>query len=347
MINYGIIGTGNIARIHAEIIQNIPDVCLFGAHDIVDNNLEKFCLEFNTTPFKDIHTMLAKVDVVVICSPNFCHVEHIVKSLDYNCDVICEKPLTINLAESNIIRAYNNTQNIKSINLNYRNLAVVKKIIELINDNKIGEIISINMAFLKNSAYRRKTFTWRDDGSSKLSSGALGDLGVHLLDLATYITDSSVKVETIKTKMMTKVKQKGDSIVQVDDHSETFFITSNGQYIHIETSKACDEDLCGFYISISGTNGEIKFSSKNGGVVTLNNNDIQEIIQLDDRTYIDPENEFYGWKDSFYYTHLNLLEAIKNRKETSISTFEDGLKAQEVLEHCINSHQQKQYIQLK
>ena len=203
---------------------------------------------------------------------------------------------------------------------------------DLIDDNKIGEIISIHMAFLKNSAYRRKTFTWRDDGRSKLSSGALGDLGVHLLDLATYITNSTVKVETIKTKMMTKVKQKS---------------TNKGQYIHIETSKACDENLCGFYISISGRNGEIKFSSKNGGVITVHNDAIQEIIQLDDRKYIDPENEFYGWKDSFYYTHIKLLEAIKNRKETSISTFEDGLKAQEILEHCINSHQQKQHIKFK
>ncbi|EIQ0342061.1 Gfo/Idh/MocA family oxidoreductase [Staphylococcus pseudintermedius] len=347
MIKYGIIGTGGIAKIHAEIINDIPNVCLLGAHDIVDDNLEKFCLEFNTTPFKDIHSMLEKVDIAVICSPNFCHVDHIVKSLDNNCDVLCEKPLTSSLSESNIIRHYNKLQNIKSINLNYRNLTVVKKIMELINDDKIGEIISIHMAFLKNSAYRRKTFTWRDDGSSKLSSGALGDLGVHLLDLATYITDSNVKVETIKTKMMTKVKQKSDSIVQVDDHSETFFMTSNGQYIHIETSKACAEDLCGFYISITGRNGEIKFSSKNDGVVTVNNNDIQEIVQLDDRMYIDPENEFYGWKDSFYHSHIKLLGAIKNRKETSISTFEDGLKAQEVLEHCINSYQQKQYIEFR
>ncbi|MEJ7442865.1 Gfo/Idh/MocA family oxidoreductase, partial [Staphylococcus warneri] len=112
-------------------------------------------------------------------------------------------------------------------------------------------------------------------------------------------------------------------------------------YIHIETSKACDEDLCGFYITITGRSGEIKFSSKNEGVVTVSNNDIQEIVQLDDRIYIDPENEFYGWKDSFYYSHIKLLEAIKNRKETAISTFEDGLKAQVVLEHCINSYQQK------
>ncbi|PNY97940.1 gfo/Idh/MocA family oxidoreductase, partial [Staphylococcus muscae] len=48
MIKYGIIGTGGIAKIHAEIINDIPNVCLFGAHDIVDDNLEKFCLEFNT-----------------------------------------------------------------------------------------------------------------------------------------------------------------------------------------------------------------------------------------------------------------------------------------------------------
>ncbi|BAS46925.1 NTD biosynthesis operon oxidoreductase NtdC [Staphylococcus schleiferi] len=348
MIKYGIIGTGGIAKVHAEIINNLSGVCLYGAHDIVDSNLEKFCLDFNTTAYRDIHDMLSKVDTVIICSPNFCHVDHIVKSLDYNCDVLCEKPLTVNLTESNIIRSYNNkTNNIKSINLNYRNLAVIKRIITLIENDKIGEIISIHMSFLKNSVYRRKNFTWRDDGTSKLSSGALGDLGVHLLDLATYITNSQVKVETIKTKMMTKVKHKGNNLVQVDDHSETFFITNHGQHIHIETSKACEKELCGFHINISGYNGKIKFSSKKGGVIIVSNNNVQEIIPLEDRIYIDPENEFYGWKDSFYYTHLNLLEAIKNKKETSISTFEDGLRAQEVLEHCINSHKQKQYIKQK
>ncbi len=46
MIKYGIIGTGGIAKVHAEIINNLSGVCLYGAHDIVDSNLEKFCLDF-------------------------------------------------------------------------------------------------------------------------------------------------------------------------------------------------------------------------------------------------------------------------------------------------------------
>lgn len=40
MINYGIIGTGGIAKIHAEIIKDLPNAYLFGAHDIVEDNLE-------------------------------------------------------------------------------------------------------------------------------------------------------------------------------------------------------------------------------------------------------------------------------------------------------------------
>lgn len=56
------------------------------------------------------------------------------------------------------------------------------------------------MSFLKNSALKRKQFTWRDDCSSKLSSGALGDLGIHLLDLSLYLTESNVEFETVKTK---------------------------------------------------------------------------------------------------------------------------------------------------
>lgn len=348
MIKYGIVGTGSIAKIHAEIINDIPDVCLYGAHDIIDTNLESFCSEFKTNPFKDIHAMLSEIDVAIICSPNFCHIEHIIKALNHQCHILCEKPLTINLSESKLLHAcLYDKKAVKSINLNYRNLIVIQQIIELIENNEIGEIISIHMSSLKNSAYRRKFFTWRDDGASKLSSGALGDLGVHLLDLVTHITKSNVKVETIKTKMMTKVKEKDENIVQVDDHSETFFLTNRGQHIHIETSNACDDSQCGFHISISGYDGEIKFSSTTGNMIILFNDNGQQVIELANRKYIDPENEFYGWKDSFYNTHLNLLSAIQNQEYSHISTFSDGLNAQEILEYCINNNKNKNYGYLK
>ena len=337
MIKYGIVGTGGIARIHAELINDIPNIDLFGAHDINDESLNCFCGNYGTEPFRDLHTLLSKIDVAVICSPNFCHMEHIVKSLVYNCDVLCEKPLTTSIAETNLLESFKNSKNIKAINLNYRNLLVVKKIKELIENNQIGEIISLKMSFLKNSALKRKQFTWRDDCSSKLSSGALGDLGIHLLDLSLYLTESNVEFETVKTKMMTKVSKKSDKKVLVDDHSETFYLMDNGTYINIETSKATRKEMCGLYIKITGTNGEIYFSSKKGKEINVDNGE-NKTIKLEERLYEDPPNEFFGWKDSFYHTHLKLLNAIKKRDNTDITTFEDGLCAQEILEYCIENY---------
>ncbi|MBF7025318.1 Gfo/Idh/MocA family protein [Staphylococcus kloosii] len=338
MIKYGIIGTGGIARTHADISNNLSEVNLYGAYDIDYRNLENFCSKYNTNSFKDINKLLAEIDVAIICSPNFCHVEHIIKSLENNCDVLCEKPLTISLEEANILKNYKEKNfNIKAINLNYRNLTVVKKITELLEENRIGEIISVQMSFLKNSAIKRKYFTWRDNGKSNLSSGALGDLGIHLLDLSTFITKSHVKNETIKTKMMTKVKIKGESEVQVDDHSETFYMTNSGKHIHIETSKVSDESICGFYINIIGCNGELKYSSRKSNLITIDTGTRKD-IDLKGRKYKDPQSEFYGWKDSFYFTHKNLLKAIKERNNDLIPSFQDGLRAQELLEYCTRNH---------
>lgn len=137
--------------------------------------------------------------------------------------------------------------------------------------------------------------------------------------------------------MMTKVSKKSDKKVLVDDHSETFYLMDNGAYINIETSKATRKEMCGLYIKITGTNGEIYFSSKKGKEINVDNGE-NKTIKLEERLYEDPPNEFFGWKDSFYHTHLKLLNAVKKRDNTDSTTFEDGLCAQEILEYCIENY---------
>ena len=76
-----------------------------------------------------------------------------------------------------------NTNLVASMGFNYRYLSYVKALKQLIQNEELGEIVVIRLHFKKNSAFRRTSFTWRDDFQSNRTSGALGDLGIHLIDL--------------------------------------------------------------------------------------------------------------------------------------------------------------------
>ncbi|MCF7450760.1 hypothetical protein L3W91_18215, partial [Escherichia coli] len=64
---------------------------------------------------------------------------------------------------------------------------------------KLGELHFFSAEFNKNSALTRHHLTWRDSAQQSKSSGALGDLSCHLLDLFCFIGESPVVVHGIKT----------------------------------------------------------------------------------------------------------------------------------------------------
>ncbi|KEJ81903.1 hypothetical protein EAOG_00010 [Escherichia coli R527] len=72
-------------------------------------------------------------------------------------------------------------------------------IMRLRNEKKLGELHFFSAEFNKNSALTRHHLTWRDSAQQSKSSGALGDLSCHLLDLFCFIGESPVVVHGIKT----------------------------------------------------------------------------------------------------------------------------------------------------
>ncbi|MCT9872623.1 Gfo/Idh/MocA family oxidoreductase, partial [Paenarthrobacter aurescens] len=74
-----------------------------------------------------------------------------------------------------------------SMGFNYRYLSFVNILKNLIANGELGRILTVRTHIKKNSALRRKTFSWRDGGESLRTSGALGDLGIHLIDMLWYL----------------------------------------------------------------------------------------------------------------------------------------------------------------
>lgn len=88
-----IIGVGNIGRLHLRLIEEL-------GHELVaicDSDEEKLKLFSDKKTYVDYVKMLneVEIDVVHICTPHYLHADMIIKALDNQINVLCEKPLCI------------------------------------------------------------------------------------------------------------------------------------------------------------------------------------------------------------------------------------------------------------
>ena len=119
----------------------------------------------------------------------------------------------------------------------------------------------IRLHFKKNSAFRRTSFTWRDDFQSNRTSGALGDLGIHLIDLLWFylrVILERIPFELKSKQMLRKRKQTSF----VDDYAEVYGQLENKVFVNITTSKSSFPDDCGFSIEVIGTKKNISILLK-------------------------------------------------------------------------------------
>lgn len=98
---------------------------------------------------------------------------------------VCEKPLSTDLNSARYLQEIAPKGSI--VSFNYRYNPVIDMIMRLRNEKKLGELHFFSAEFNKNSALTRHHLTWRDSAQQSKSSGALGDLSCHLLDLFCFI----------------------------------------------------------------------------------------------------------------------------------------------------------------
>lgn len=138
----GILGTGNMGKMHANIFKQIPEVVISG---ICGRNITKTC-EFaktiNTKPYADCQELLndKNIDIVDVCLPVDLHSEWVIKALEAGKDVICEIPLCYTVEEMEKMRlvAQKNEKRVM-VALYNRFQSQYKYIHEYIKSGKIGK----------------------------------------------------------------------------------------------------------------------------------------------------------------------------------------------------------------
>lgn len=338
-MNIGIIGAGGIAKAHCRALSTITNCKLVGVYDINQEKAQELVEEYGGQAFKSYEELIVKVDGLIIASPNFCHKEHTLQALLKNKHVLCEKPMAISLEEAEyMMKVAKNTNTVAAMGFNYRYLSYVTALKKLIHNEELGEIVVVRLHFKKNSALRRKTFTWRDNLQSNKTSGALGDLGIHLIDLLWFLFESDFREDTVRTKINTNVTEKEGQKVFVDDYSEVYGQLKNKVFVNIITSKSSLLEDCGFSIEVIGTKKEYKYHSREPHKYIISDGLKKEEIFLPLSLLADPENEIFEWADSFRNEIITWSNAAAGITNKQMATFKDGYRSQLILDLFFNKN---------
>lgn len=141
-----------------------------------------------TYPASEFDRMIReeKPDTVIVCTMDSTHHEYIVRSLDHGCDVICEKPMTVDEEKCRqIMEAVKRTGKNVRITFNFRWSPGASKVREILQSGRIGEVKHVQMEYLLNTRHGADYFR-RWHATKACSGGLLVHKSTHHFDLVNW-----------------------------------------------------------------------------------------------------------------------------------------------------------------
>jgi predicted dehydrogenase len=145
-----------------------------------------------TYPTSDFLLMIKETrpDVVIVCTTDATHHEYIIAALEAGCDVITEKPMTTDETKcAAILEAVERTGHKVRVAFNYRWAPGPTKVRELLQNNIIGRIHSVNLEYQLNTSHGADYFR-RWHSHKENSGGLLVHKSTHHFDLVNWWLNS-------------------------------------------------------------------------------------------------------------------------------------------------------------
>jgi len=187
-----LIGAGIAGCAHLKAICGRKNVRLVGIVDPAPASAWKLGGAGREAPhFTTIEALLGEVrpDIVSICTPTRDHAELAMAALRSDAHVVCEKPMAMNLQEARQMeQARAAAGRLGLMNFSHRNVAAFRFARQLIQDGAMGRVTRIHISYLQSHLRAAGgRWTWRNDAATA-GYGAMGDLGVHMIDAARFVT---------------------------------------------------------------------------------------------------------------------------------------------------------------
>ncbi len=202
------------------------------------------------------------VDVVDICSPNPYHFEVAKAAILAGKHVLCEKPLTVTAAEARELATLADQRGvICGTVFNNRFLAPVMRARQLIDEGRLGRILSFDFSYKHNSCIDPdRRVGWKQ--TAEAGGGTWYDLGPHVVDLCHYLCGELAFVLG-RSQIAFPTHLKADGTVWETNADEAFYViggTESGAMGTITVSKLTQGANDELTFSVNGERGSLSFS---------------------------------------------------------------------------------------
>lgn len=366
-LGIGLIGYAFMGKAHSHAWRNAPSFfelplaprlrVLAGRHSEAARAVaDKFGWEHVET---DWRALVARddVDVVDVCTPGDTHAEIAVAALEAGKHVLCEKPLANSVAEAEAMADAATTARARGVRsmvgFTYRRVPAIKLARSLVADGQLGQVRHVRAQYLQDWLIDpQMPLSWRLD-KTRAGSGALGDIGAHIIDLTQYITGE--RIVGVSAMLETFVKERpvaasfagldgtageGTGPVTVDDAAIFLGRFSGGALATFEATRFATGRKNAIRIEINGSDGSLAFDFEDMNVLhLLQNSDGSEagfrriLVTEPEHPYIAawwPPGHVLGYEHGFTHQAVDFVTAIADGLDPEPS-FADGLNVQRVL----------------
>jgi len=274
IVRLAVIGTGGMANWHAENFLKNPACRIVAACDVDAARVKAFA-EKHKIPqtFTSAEELLAgaEFDAVTIVTPDAFHAPVALLCLKAGKHVLCEKPLALNYADAKkMTDAAKRAGLVNMVNFSYRDWPCIQAAAAAICRGEIGEIRHVEASYLQAWLASKVWGDWRKNpawlwrcSSSHGSKGALGDVGVHIVDYATFPCGP---LKEVYCRMRAFPKAPGDRIgdykLDANDSAVLNVEFANGALGTIHTSRWVAGHANRLALKIAGTKGTISMDSE-------------------------------------------------------------------------------------
>ena len=213
-----------------------------------------------------------RIDFVSVATPNHTHFEIAKAAVDAGFNVICDKPMTFDLAQAEeLATAVDNSNVVFAVSHNYTGYPLVRQAREMILNGELGEIQAIRSNYIQGWLRTRleqeeqKQAAWRTDPSKSGAAGCFGDIATHAYNLGRYMT--GLLPEQISCHLRTFEEGR-----LLDDYGTAVIQFENGGLGTVTASQISHGRENDLFIEIDGTKGALQWQQENPNEMIVRQN---------------------------------------------------------------------------
>ncbi|WP_234983279.1 Gfo/Idh/MocA family protein [Demequina sp. NBRC 110053] len=309
---------------------------------------------------EDFEAVLARddIDVIDIVTPGHLHHDMAIAALAAGKHVLCEKPLANTVDEARAMAeaaASAPGGALAMVGFTYRRVPAASFARDLVARGAVGTVRQVRAQYLQDwLADPEAPLTWRMD-KAKAGSGALGDIGAHAIDMAQFITGSSISDVSGVLETFVKdrpVLQDGHGLsgtagaergpVTVDDYASFHGRFDSGALGVFEATRFATGRKNALRVEVAGDKGAILFDLEDMNAIQFYDATEESTEQGFKRIYVTeaghpyldvwwPPGHMLGYEHGFSHQVKDLAEAIAAGVQPTPS-FDDGYQVQRVLD---------------